>query len=233
MQIFADTEMIARLQPALERQNLKEHGKTQDMVALLTERLGTMEAAQKAQEAGISLKVLQMLVAPIAGDVTDAQSALIELTRAVEIAVKVQREGAVGANHGEFVDEVLQRVAELSRESDYSGAGAEINAALAREEAESAARKLRLIASGIETATLERNPDRIATLLLCRADLEAGGTATLPKLRALQDEWYERGRDKGLNLDLEVSIVLASKMRERATNAAERGAMLNDLGLAL
>lgn len=35
-------------------------------------------------------------------------------------------------------------------------------------------------------------------------------------MRAVRREWYERGRDKGLNLDLEVAIELARLAHARA-----------------
>ena len=70
---------------------------------------------------------------------------------------------------------------------------------------------------------------------LARLDIEASGDAAerFKALRRVQDEWYERGRDKGLNFDLEVAITLARACLERARSADERGAAGNDLGLAL
>ena len=49
-------------------------------------------------------------------------------------------------------------------------------------------------------------------------------------LRREEDVWYERGRDKGLRLDLEVSIALARQSQSWADDAAQRGSALIDLG---
>ena len=45
--------------------------------------------------------------------------------------------------------------------------------------------------------------------------------------------WYERGKDRGLNLDLEVSIRLAEIAKETAADPDERRTCLSDLGIAL
>ena len=52
-------------------------------------------------------------------------------------------------------------------------------------------------------------------------------------LRAEFMQWNERGRDRGLRLDLEVAIALARIARARATSADQRGAALNDLAIVL
>ena len=72
-----------------------------------------------------------------------------------------------------------------------------------------------------------------ATLMVELADLEAGGAATVSTLRDLWFEWYERGRDQGLNFDLAIAIELSTNTLPRANGSDDRGAILNDLGTAL
>jgi tetratricopeptide (TPR) repeat protein len=52
-------------------------------------------------------------------------------------------------------------------------------------------------------------------------------------LRQLQDDYYVAGRDKGVALDLRVSIALTRLLVDRAGDSDETGAVLNDLGTAL
>ena len=52
-------------------------------------------------------------------------------------------------------------------------------------------------------------------------------------MRSQQDEFYVKGRDKGLNADLVVSIEIARLIVDRARNSDERGAAANDLAISL
>jgi tetratricopeptide (TPR) repeat protein len=48
-----------------------------------------------------------------------------------------------------------------------------------------------------------------------------------------QDDYYERGRDAGINAALEVAILLAREAHARARDQDQRGGALNTLGIAL
>jgi tetratricopeptide (TPR) repeat protein len=72
--------------------------------------------------------------------------------------------------------------------------------------------------------------ERTVALEIEKLELNGGG---LDALRAVQDVWYERGRDKGLRFDLEVAIELAKESLDRAVGPDQRGTALNDLGNAL
>ena len=190
-------------------------------------------AAKRLRAAGITENALIGLAQRVAADTEDLKQAWTELQNAMEMAVRVQADGKVTSNHGDFVDVVLKRVAELSAEGEYESAGEEIDAALAREVEETQARQGKLLDRGVEVALLDRDTKRAAELLVRKADLDAGGTVGFEGLRALQDVYYERGRDKGINLDLELAIDLAKFVQTRAKGYAEIGCALNDLGTAL
>src|SRR5271167_3035530 len=73
-----------------------------------------------------------------------------------------------------------------------------------------------------------------------RADRSLGRSQRLTKAKCValiefckRLEWYVRGRDKGLNLDLEVAIEIARIAVSRAKDRDERGQALNSLGNAL
>ena len=189
--------------------------------------------AERLRDEGITEKAIIRLAQRIAVDTGDVGQAWLELQNAMDIAVRVQAEGQVKSNHGDFVDTVLERVAELARDGEYVTAGAEIDAALAREDEEHQARKTKLFDSGVEVALLDRDTAKAAALLVRKADLDAGGKADFGSLRALRNGYYETGRDKGSNLDSALAINLARLVLSRASSADQRGTAGNDLGIAL
>jgi tetratricopeptide (TPR) repeat protein len=190
-------------------------------------------ATKRMFEEGVTEKAIIGLAQKIAAETENVGQAWVELQNAMEMAVRVQADGRVTSNQGGFVDEVLHRVAELSAEGEYGSAGDEIDAALSREEEESQARRMKLLARGVEVALLDRDTVRAAALVVWMADLDAGGAAEFQALRGLQDFYYERGRDKGINLDLELSIDLAALVKSRARTSDERSVAFDDLGTAL
>ncbi|WP_244301447.1 tetratricopeptide repeat protein [Stappia sp. P2PMeth1] len=217
----------------------------EDITGLEARLLAAMEDRLAAARAsGITDAALIELARRISADVADPQQAFRELENAVEIAIRVQQEGRQGSNLGAFVDEVLARVASLAATGAYDEATVEIDAALAREaeearllderREESRARSLRLLDAGLEQDLLRRDAESAAARLARMVEIERPeGASLFDHLRAVQDDWYERGRDRGVNLDLEVAIALARRMVDLATDADQRGAALNVLGNAL
>ncbi|MFN7595327.1 MAG: hypothetical protein ACK5PT_00930 [Cereibacter sp.] len=206
---------------------------TAEQLRHLTEMVAHLTRATAARASGITDDALIGLARRIAADVADPAAAFRELENAVDIAIRVQAEGRQGSNLGDFVDEVLRRVAALAAQNQYDTAAREIDAALEQEQAESTARRIRLLDAGIAQDILRRDPDSAARRLLLKADLEAGGVANVAACRSLQYEWYERGRDKGLNFDLAIAIELSTLTLHRANGPDDRGISLNDLGNAL
>ena len=202
------------------------------------------DKAATARASGITDAALIELARRISADVSDPQQAFRELENAVGIAIRVQREGRQGSNLGAFVNEVLARVAALAATGAYDKATAEIDAALAREaeearrlderRQESRSRSLRLLDAGIEQDLLRRDADSAAARLARKAEVELPeGARLFDCLHAILQEWYERGRDRGLTLDLEVCIAVARRMVDLAADADQRGIALTDLGITL
>ena len=184
--------------------------------------------------AGVREDAIIRLARNAAGNVADWQSAVDALTELVGIAIRVQEEGRHGSNLGDFVDEVLRRVTALSADGAHATAIDEIEDALGREDAESTARKLRLLKSAIDQHLLAFDPDGAAAKIARRVEIETPDPAAgFEALRKEWRVWYERGRDKGLNLDLAVAIALARAAQDMAKNTDQRGASLNALGNAL
>ncbi|KCV82017.1 hypothetical protein ATO10_09228 [Actibacterium atlanticum] len=197
------------------------------MLAELLARSEKSGDADRMRDEGITEKAIIRLAQRIAGETDDLGRAWLELQNAMDIAVRVQQEGRVPSNHGDFVDEVLKRVTALSAEGEYTQAGDEIAEALAKVEAE----KARLLRSGIEMAMLAGDSARTAALLVQQA--EAEGSIGYQELRALHKPFYERGRDEGLALDLNIAIDLARIILSRSRDSGTRCAAWNILGLSL
>ncbi len=177
----------------------------------------------------------------IAADVEDFDQAKRELERAVEVAIEVQREGRQGSNAGDFVDRVLKQVAALSRESNFDEAAEVAKDSFAQWQAEEEERRQAVVEQGVTLARAGLNQDLLrrdaasAAAWVARiVDLETPDPAArFEAPRKAQDEWYVRARDKGLNLDLDVSIAIARQCLSRPTDRDERGAALNDLAISL
>jgi tetratricopeptide (TPR) repeat protein len=227
--ILSDPATAPQTQQAVNREMLE---RTDEQTRLLETILASTQRDPRLTEA-----TFIELARRITDDASDFDTALRELERAVAVAIRVQEDGARGSNLGDFVDEVLRRAAELAAVSDFDGAGSEIDAALAREEAESTARRLRLLDAGLEQAILARDAARAADRVAARIALEVPDPAAqFGALRAEQDRWYARGNKQGLNFDLEVAIALARALCARAGDADQRGEQSrtqNNLGNAL
>jgi tetratricopeptide (TPR) repeat protein len=253
--MLARAEFVAGIAPDLWRESLRRQGiaiemlervavtgaRTEAKVDAQSEllrqmqaQLATMASAQEARASGVTDAALIGLARRIAADVADAETAFRELENAVGIAIRVQAEGRAGSNLGDFVDAVLRRVAERSAKGEHAAAVAEIEAALAQEEAESRARQVRLLDAALEQDLLRRDPEAAARRIVRKVELELPeGGRPFEALRVVFGEWYERGRDKGINLDLEVAIALARAQQLASSGSDERGTALMNLGNAL
>ena len=246
--MLADKTFVDSITPALWRQVLAGQGIQIDRldaikgdtaellsrIDFLTRKVSQLEGALEARAAGVSDAALFRLVRPIAEHIADRDEALLALQEAVQIARRVQEEGRHGSNLGDFVDAVLGRVRALSAQGDYRTAISELDTALEQEEAESKARTLRLLSAAIDQHLLAFDAIGAAKKLARRVDLETPDPVDrFGALTAEQSLWYERGRDMGLRLDLEVAIALARIVSTCANCTDELGEARNNLGAAL
>ena len=195
----------------------------------ITAQLNASAKTDALRKVGITQDAIMGLAQRIAAETEDVGQAWLEMQNAMNIAVQVQAAGNVRSNHGDIVDVVLARVAALARVGKHAAAASEIDDALERAEAQVA----RLLCSGVAVALLERDTAKAATLLLRKADGDAGGSAAFETLRALRDHHYQIGRDKVSNLDSALAIDVAALVLARAATPDERGTAGNDLGAAL
>jgi len=195
-------------------------------------RLDTLikQSADKARELHLTEQLFISLAKRIANDVADIDQAHRELERVVEVASEEQAKSALPANTDEAITAILARVDELNNAGQIDEAATH----LAEEETRAEAGLIRLYDKGIAQAVLTRDVDAACDYELKKIAIDVSEPATqFGPLRRVRRVWYERGRDKGLNFDLEVSIALAQKSCNRANDADQRGTAQNELGIAL
>jgi tetratricopeptide (TPR) repeat protein len=208
------------------------------LMAALNERGDTASA----EKAGVSPEVIIRLAQRIRADIADFDQALLELERAVSVAVEVAEQGRRSSNVGDFVNLVLERIAEKSANGQFDEAAKEADTAFAQWERDETERRdaadaggLIILDAGLRQDILRRDPVSAAARIERMVTLENPNdrVARFKAMRKRQDEWYISGRDKGLNFDLQVSIEAARLLVNSASGSDETWTALNDLGVAL
>lgn len=229
--LLADTAVADTLRPAFETAVAESLAYIADQV----ERMATL-----LHETAYRLGVQETLVRELArryapGSDGDFRSACLGLENALQIAAERAAAALLPHNTADQVDDVLAAVAALNAEGKLDDGSDALAAALAAQRelvAEHTSGLMRLLDSKVAQATLQNRPEEAAEALVEGLMLDAPDDP-FEAIRALQDEWFVRGRDMGLAFDLQVSIALAQASQTHARTTDQRGAALNDLGNAL
>ena len=172
-----------------------------------------------------------------AGNTDDFDGALRGLRRALHVAAEDRARGRLPSNTLDAVDQVIAKMDALNDAGQVDQAEAELQTAIRASEdreAQEKSARLRLHGKGIAQAILTRSVDNAVIHELARLALDHPDPATrFDPLRKARRDWYERGRDKGLNFDLRVAIGLARESRAIAVGPDQIVAALNNLGTAL
>lgn len=234
----------------LDRMEAKLDAIQENVAKLLVTALAKNdELSRKLEDANVNQQKVMAIARRTALNINDFDQALAELESHAEIAIEVEREGRSSSNLGEFVDAVLARVREKYDANDFDAAAAEADkgfvewereeAKLKRREAErqtaSLQKGLKILEIGLQQDILRRNAQSAArriikTSVLKHPDSQSDQLATLA---SAFDEWFDRGRDKGLNFDLEIAIEIATLGLNRASGQDQRGYWQNKLAVAL
>ena len=100
------------------------HCLSKEDIARVVDELVRQGVVRRAEDAGIETSVIVSLAARLRPtQKLDFAQAVVEVSHAVDIAVKVVTEGASGSGD-QLVDEVLQRIAERTKANDPAGAEA-------------------------------------------------------------------------------------------------------------
>jgi tetratricopeptide (TPR) repeat protein len=219
--LVAEPGYIAQIAPALWQATLEVQARIEAKVDLLVEQL-----PDTIRQLGLAMGTVIGIAKVFAADVEDFETALRELTRAVGIAARFERQGSLPAQTGDQITAVMAEVARLNRSQNFAEAATVIADSYERIEAERA----RLIEVGLEQAVLSRNAPDAAKWALYKVKLTAQVPDLFDALRDEQDRWYVTGRDKGLAFDLQVAIAIAQASCNMATSPDQRGMALNNLG---
>ncbi len=174
-------------------------------------------------------------------EVLDTEQAVKELENAVEIAREVIAKGGRQTNQESFVAEVSKQVAEATGRGEIDVAAEAVDAALAEldrreQETRQAERRTReaVLELGLEQDLLRRDAFAAAARIEAIVALEAPeNPAWSAAYWARQDAFFEEGKDKGVNLSLDVAAEMARRRLLAAGDADQRGNALNLLGNAL
>jgi tetratricopeptide (TPR) repeat protein len=218
--MLARAATVTALTPALWGQSLRSDA---EILRLLRE----LHATRETTIPEITLIAMARKIIP---RVTDRDEALRALDAAADLAAEAQARGEAGTNVDAFVDATLARLAALTAGGHLDQAAATADAAVE----DAAAGLSQLLAAAIRQHRLAFDAEGAARHVIRRITLEAAGPAAL--FDAMTNEWsvwYERGRDRGPRLDLEVAIALARHRTVLAHEPDQRGAALNSLGIAL
>jgi len=237
-QLLAMPEFTASIAPAIWSDLMGQMDRVEDRLdigfdatavqldtieGLLRTALATGEQAGTARASGITDTALVALASRIAADVHDVDQAYRELERAVDLAISVQ--------HPKEPSLTLDHVAQLSAEGKYDDAGHAIDTALAKAEAAHRARIDDLLQAGLQQDLLRRDAAAAAARLVRISATNTETDERFEALAAIWMEWFARGRDKALFLDLEVAGELARAMVEVARTPIERGKAANFAGI--
>lgn len=159
---------------------------------------------------------------------SDLDAAYRGVKAALETVCDMQARAELRDNTDAALPAIRAEVARRNNAGDVDAAGAMIDAAIEQESAGMVA----LLEMGVQQDRLRNAPEDPARRLVQQVNLNTP-VDRFTALRALQDVWYERRRDAGVAFDLIVSITIARTTLSCADTPDEKGAALNDLGVAL
>jgi len=187
-------------------------------------------AAETEGTGGVAEALLIALAYDYAeGDATDMQGAYKGLRAALETAREMAARADLPDNTDAAISAVRAKVQWLNEAGDPDGAAAVIDDALARQKAGMAS----TLELGIQQDRLRNKPEAAAEKVVQQVRLDVSEGEMFDALRELWIEWYVRGRDAGLNFELEVAIALARTSSSVAKGLEQRGTASNYLGVAL
>jgi tetratricopeptide (TPR) repeat protein len=212
-------------------QDVKVGSTAEELVAAL-ESKGVLQTSELA---GLQRRTIINLAHRLKPEVLDFEQAIMELERAVEVALDVIATGERGTNDDAFVNSVLARVAEKVRNDDLDGGAGAIDEALAELEAKHRRSQVVLLEEGVKVDTLRRDAASVARRIetIMAVDQPADRPAWLPGFKVRYDEFHADGYEKGINFSLSVASELARRMEVTARDSTERGTAANLLGNAL
>ncbi len=196
------------------RPHLKAADRSEQMLQELLRRTDQSGKGDILREEGITERAIIRLAQRISADTSDVGAAWTELQNAIEIAVGLQRDGRKPSNHGAFVDAVLARVAELSRDGEYKQAGKALDEAMRDEEIAFAARKAKLMNERMHIAMLDGDVANAAEAIFGYTQLTVSSDEFFRQIEAEIKALGDRGSNEGFPFLQDIAIELCRKFVE-------------------
>ena len=242
---FATVIGIPVQQVLLERTAALLAGQAELPDAIVSRLVAALDArgeTRRAEDAGLERETIIKIAGRLRPDeMLDFDQAVVELERAVDVALEVIARGERGTNYDAFVDLVLVKVAEKTKLGDFDGGAQAVDEALIdlgrrEEEQRDSFRRSRvaLLEAGVDQDILRRDASAVARRIeeIVAVENPDDRPASSPAFRERYDRFYEEGGAKGVNFSLSVAIELARRMVASARNADNRGRAGNLLGNA-
>ncbi len=196
------------------------------------------QGEERAREFGIKEGLLIALARKYAeGSPDNFDAALAGLERALEVAHAEAERDRLPSNVDDAVSAVLARMDELNANGQIDEAQAALDAELVAMDEEDTRRQAargRLYDKGVAQAILTRSVENAVRFVVAGVEMGAtDGAEIFAELLTVGEEWYERGRRKGLNFDLEVAIGVTRMALKYAADRNEWALAQNNLGNAL
>jgi tetratricopeptide (TPR) repeat protein len=225
--MLARADAVAALAPALWRESLETTAAIKDDTTEILALVRELHAIRSTTVPEIALIAMARKITP---RVADRDEALRALDAAADLAAEAQARGEAGSNVDAFVDATLRRLAALTAEGRLDEAAVQADAAIGQAETG----LTRLLDAAIAQHLLAFDAEGAARQIVRRVTLatEEPGFA-FDSLMREQQNWHERGRTRGLRLDLKVATLLASRSQSLARNPDQQGRALHSLGAAL
>lgn len=232
--MLADAAFVDSITPDLWRESLTRQGvqleQTREIKHDTSEILSLVRELHAVKQTTVPEDTLIAMARKIHPRISNREEALRELDRAADLAADAIARGEQGSNVDAFVDGVLRRVAELTREGRLDEAAQDSDDAVDQAEAGF----IQLLDASISQHRLASDAKGAARQIERKVRIEIGDHSKLfDALRDEQDVWYVSGRDKGARLDLEISIALAERSLASAQSPHQRATALNVLGATL
>ena len=171
----------AALSGSMIASKIEIHCLSKEDIARVVEELVRQGVVRRAENAGVETSVIVSLATRLRPtEKLDFAQAVVEVSHAVDIAVKVVAEGA-GGSGDQLVDEVLKRIAERTKANDPAGATREAEEGFARWEKEETKRRADAVTKGVVLLEAALKTD------LLRFDA-ASAAGRVEKIASLQHE---------------------------------------------
>jgi hypothetical protein len=139
----------AALSGTMIASKIEIHCLSKEDIGRVVDELVRQGVVQRAESTGIEPSVIVSLAARLRPtQKLDFAQAVVEVSHAVDIAVKVVTEGTSGSGD-QLVDEVLKRIAERTKANDPAGATREAEEGFARWEKEETERRASAVTKGV------------------------------------------------------------------------------------